>query len=320
MTNKRKNKAAVSQFLDVDFGQLKTISGREINDLPDENTRSNSISDKINTKDTIVKELDPETCMPWRYADRPDIEMGDLQALALSMKKGQAEPILVRPKLNSNDNIQYEIIFGHRRWRAAKLAGILLKAIICELSDQEASLQQELENTERKDISDFSRAMYYQRLLKEKVYKNESQLAKSRGIARNTFNALMSYTRIPVDIIKAVESPHNISIRLAVKLASLCKNEQNIPIILRFANEISSGKITSANINSYLENYERQSHESKPSKRKKIVSKLNGIKALTLEEKKDGKVHLTLEEKLSKNINYDEFIKYIRSYFNENLK
>lgn len=319
MATKRPNKAAVSQFLDIDFGDLKTISEKEIKQSPTEDVIAGKTY-MASSKDIIVKDIDPNECQPWQYADRPDGEMGDLYALAESMKQGQAEPVLARP-VERDGGIRYEIIFGNRRWRAAKQAGLSLKAIIQSLTDQEASLQQELENAEREDISDFSKAMYYQRLLKEGVYKNESQLAKSRGYARNTFNALMSYTRIPSELISTIKTPQNIAIRLAVKLATLSKDQENFSLLLTLGDELSDGKITSANVEKTLDKL-KSSQLMKPTTvdKQAVLSSVTKKRIFTLESKKDGKTQITLDKSINKQIDQSEIIELIRSYIDEKLE
>lgn len=319
MTTKRPNKAAVSQFLDINFDGLKTISENEIRQSPTDDIIAGKAY-TTNNKDIIIKNINPSECQPWQYADRPDREMGDLHALAESMKQGQAEPILARP-VDRDDGIRYEVIFGHRRWRAAKQANLPLKAIIQPLTDQEASLQQELENSEREDISDFSRSMYYQRLLEEGVYKNESQLAKSRGIARNTFNALMSYTRIPTELMKHIQAPQNIAIRLAVKLATLVKDEKNLSILITLGDEISKGKITSANVEKTLEKLKStQTKEPVAVEKKAILSSVTNKPIFTFESKKSGKTQIILEKNIDQRINENEIIDLIRSYIDGKLE
>jgi len=105
-----------------------------------------------------LKYLDVNHCRPWMFADRPENEMGDINSLSESIKiTGQQEPILVRPTDNEKKE-QYEIIFGHRRWRACKKIGTKVLAIIKAVTDREASLFQKEENENRKDLSDFAKA------------------------------------------------------------------------------------------------------------------------------------------------------------------
>lgn len=313
---KRKNPAAVTDFLDIDLSGIQPISENTLN----KNHKAREgveVSNALDNSRAIVAEIDPEQCAPWKYADRPDKEMGNLTALAESLKKGQAEPILVRPLETSNGAIHYEIIFGNRRWRAAKIAKIKLKAIITTISDQEASVQQELENSEREDISDFSRAFYYKNLLTDGIYRSESELAKSRDIARNTFNALMAYTRIPQALLNKINNPHNISIRLAVKLATLVKDEKYLKMLILLADDLSTGKITSNNLDSTLNALNKQPNTMAIEKRE-IVS-LKGKKLFTLVFSKSGVPSIKLDKGLMNKINIEDLSKQLKDYIEDKL-
>ncbi len=83
-------------------------------------------------------------------------DLGDLDQLAASIKaRGVAQAVHVRPK----DDGTYQIIFGERRWRAAKAAGLTeIKAEIRELDDLETALEQISENMDRKDLSSLEKA------------------------------------------------------------------------------------------------------------------------------------------------------------------
>ena len=73
-------------------------------------------------------------------------------------EKGVILPILVRPKPNGT----YEMISGHRRKRACELAGITeMKAIIREMTDEEAVIQMVDSNKQREKILPSEKAFAY---------------------------------------------------------------------------------------------------------------------------------------------------------------
>src|SRR6266540_4344877 len=82
--------------------------------------------------------------------------LGDMEELTASVKaRGVAQAILVRQK----DDGTYQIVFGERRWRAAKDAGhTTIKAEVRELDDLEAALEQLAENMDRKDLTSLEKA------------------------------------------------------------------------------------------------------------------------------------------------------------------
>ena len=86
----------------------------------------------------------------------------DLNELAESMKThGQLQPIQVY-----EHNIEYEIIFGHRRYLAAKKAGLIeLNCIIVDKpSDIEIVYRQVIENEQSKTLSAKDREAYIKKL------------------------------------------------------------------------------------------------------------------------------------------------------------
>ncbi|MFN7131944.1 MAG: sigma-70 domain-containing protein, partial [Myxococcales bacterium] len=75
----------------------------------------------------------------------PRRTFGDLSALAESIRQdGIRSPLKVRPTSKLNE---YELVYGHRRLRAAKLAGLEeVPAFIVELTDQQVLEEQLAEN------------------------------------------------------------------------------------------------------------------------------------------------------------------------------
>src|SRR4051812_20437328 len=70
--------------------------------------------------------VDPDNIVNWKYSDRPEFELGNIEALANEFTTiGQQQPCIVRP-IEHKDNF-YELLVGERRWRAAKEAKIKLK-------------------------------------------------------------------------------------------------------------------------------------------------------------------------------------------------
>src|SRR6266508_3555758 len=90
-------------------------------------------------------------------------DLGDMEQLIASVKaRGVSQAILVRP----NEDGTYQIVFGERRWRAAKEAGhTTIKAEIRELDDLEAALEQIAENMDRQDLTSLEKAKALRRAL-----------------------------------------------------------------------------------------------------------------------------------------------------------
>ncbi len=120
-----------------------------------------------------------------------------LRELAESIKRnGIMQPIVVRPIKNS----QYEIIAGERRWRAAKLAGLLeVPVIIRDVADQQALELALIENIQRQDLTPLEEASGFQRLIDEFGHTQEA-LAAVVGKSRSHVANLLRLLSLPESI------------------------------------------------------------------------------------------------------------------------
>ncbi|MCF6775100.1 ParB/RepB/Spo0J family partition protein [Thiotrichales bacterium 19X7-9] len=102
----------------------------------------------------------------------------NIESLAASIKeKGVLQPIIVR----RNDNGDYTLIAGERRYRAAKMAQLVtIPAIVRQEKDSDVLIIQLLENDQREKVSPFEEADAIYELIKHKKMK-KSQIAKSLG-------------------------------------------------------------------------------------------------------------------------------------------
>lgn len=135
-----------------------------------------------------VKEIDPNKCRLWQYADRPENEAEHAQEIASSMDEvDQIIPVIAR-EIAIDDpeypNIEYEIIAGSVRWRAAKLRNKPLKAIIKSLSDKESLAVMIVENEHRRGISAFSRSLQLQKTWQSGIFESQDELASIHKIEK----------------------------------------------------------------------------------------------------------------------------------------
>ena len=100
-----------------------------------------------------------------------------IEELAEDLKRrGMLQPILVRPRDGS-----YELVFGARRYRAAKLAGMeTVPTFIKEMDDQTAIETQLIENAKRDDIHPLEEAEAY-KMLREKYGYDIDSIAVKMG-------------------------------------------------------------------------------------------------------------------------------------------
>lgn len=104
-----------------------------------------------------VAELDPDTILPSAILDRFEgaYDEGAVAELTESMRDhGQIVPGLVRPlKGEAGEPRRYQIVYGRRRLVAARQLGIAFKAVVRQLSDEEAIVFQGEENSARNDLT-----------------------------------------------------------------------------------------------------------------------------------------------------------------------
>lgn len=113
-------------------------------------------------------EIDPSAVdYQGRLSDRLLVEVEGLKNSIL--QHGQRVPILVRP-LGAD---RFQLIYGRRRLEACRELGILVRAIVTEIGDEEALKGQLVENSERQDLSFIEKALVAATLVGEDLASRE---------------------------------------------------------------------------------------------------------------------------------------------------
>lgn len=87
-----------------------------------------------------------------RSKNNPGFTSESLMELANDIARdGQHEPVVLRK--NTKNLGRYLMVAGERRWRACQLKGVKLKAIVRELSDEQAYRVQRAENIQRENLT-----------------------------------------------------------------------------------------------------------------------------------------------------------------------
>lgn len=151
-----------------------------------------SLQDDKNSKQNVgLTTLSIDVLQAGKYQPRRIFEEDNLQELADSIKaNGIIQPIIVRA-INSTN---YEIIAGERRFRAAKMAGLLdVPVVVRDFNDEEALAVSLIENIQRKDLNIVEEALGYRRLIDEFGLTHEALAqvtGKSRSNVSNTLRLL----------------------------------------------------------------------------------------------------------------------------------
>ncbi len=129
-----------------------------------------------------------------KYQPRTRMDEGGLQELAASIKtQGIMQPILVRPVGTDKvtGQVQYEIIAGERRFRAAQLAGLEnLPVLVRDVDDQAAAAMALIENMQREDLNPLEEAQGIHRLITDFSFTHE-QAANAVGRSRSAVSNLL---------------------------------------------------------------------------------------------------------------------------------
>ncbi len=140
--------------------------------------------------------------IPPEFVERKTIDRDDIEELAENIKRvGLINPLVVKKVKD-----KFEIIAGHRRYRALKLLGaVSVQCIIRNLEKLEADTVKLSENIYRTDLTDLEEAESIAHLMKVGK-KNDKQIAKEIGKS-------LSYVQQKIAILKY---PENIRVALQV--------------------------------------------------------------------------------------------------------
>ncbi|HJR68417.1 MAG TPA: ParB/RepB/Spo0J family partition protein [Gammaproteobacteria bacterium] len=133
-----------------------------------------------------VVELNIDELQPGRYQPRLQLREEGLAELAESIREqGVLQPLIVRVvTLTGGDSKHYEIVAGERRWRAARLAGLVtVPVMVRDLTDQSALAVALIENLQCEDLNPVDQARSMSRLIEEFALTHD-EIAKALGRSR----------------------------------------------------------------------------------------------------------------------------------------
>ena len=212
------------------------------------------------------------------YKVRDDEEMF---SMAETVKQfGVIHPIIVRPKENGG----YEMISGHRRKRACEIAGVTeIKAIVREMTDEEATIAMVNSNNQREKILPSEKAFAYKMKLeamKKQGKRNDLTssptatklkvtaeiIGEEFGDGKDNVYRFIRLTELIPELLKLVDE-EKMKLRPAVELSYLTKEEQqevfdaieytdafpSHPQAIKMKKLSESGKLTIEEIDDILE-------------------------------------------------------------------
>lgn len=265
--------------------------------------------------------VDPKECEPWEYANRSDNEMGDMDELVTSIRESsQLQPAFVRTHPSPHDGIKYQIIFGRRRHAACLILGTPFLVIKKDaLSLQEAIACQDAENKFRKDVSNYSNAMLYRKLLDTNAFKTEKELAEKLRLSASTLNDLMAYTKLPQEVVQNISDIHKLPAYMATKLARLIsENTANLDRIISIAPEIGKSITTPAKLELALSG--KKGDKVDVPHRTKAVMGVNGKNIFTFKIDHKGVPSIAFNKGLSDRLDFDKICTQIKAYIDKAIE
>lgn len=193
--------------------------------------------DKIPTEPDVIKYLSIAQIKPNPYQPRknPQEDLSDL--IASIKEKGVIQPVIVRTRKEVNtDVINYELVVGERRLRAAEQAGLTeIPAIVKELTEIEMVEWALIENIQRADLNIIEQALAYKRLMEDFSMTHE-MIAEKVGKDRSTITNTLRLLTLP-ESIQNYLLQGKITFGHARALLSLTNRKQQEELCARIINE-----------------------------------------------------------------------------------
>ena len=155
-------------------------------------------------KDGDLRKIPINKLSPGKYQPRKDMSDAALEELSLSIQsQGIIQPIVVR-LLDQED--EYEIIAGERRWRAAQLAQLTeVPCLIKNVPDESAVAIALIENIQREDLNAMEEAIALDRLLTEFDLTHQ-EVAIAVGKSRTTVTNLLRLNNLHEEVKTFLEN------------------------------------------------------------------------------------------------------------------
>lgn len=154
-------------------------------------------AEKEGTVTLRLSEIEPNRSQP-----RKEFDDEALSELAESIAQhGILQPILVRPIFAGG----YQIVAGERRWRAARMAGLMeVPVIIRDMDDAEFMQLALIENLQREDLTALEEAKGYKSLMDTHGFTQE-EISKTVGKSRPSVANALRLLSLPEEVQQMME-------------------------------------------------------------------------------------------------------------------
>ena len=216
-----------------------------------------------------------EDIIPNRFQPRLSFDDASLADLASSIKQhGIIQPLVLRRK-----NDKYEIIAGERRFKAAKMAGLVsVPAVISNLDDNESAEVAIVENIQRKDLTAIEEARSYQALL-DKGYMTQDELARKMGLSQSAISNKLRLLTLDEAVQEAILA-EKISERHARTLLKVPSHEKQRELLNKVINE----RLTVKQLEDEIKNIDTTSGRIVEQPKNNEIDKTESLETITQKE------------------------------------
>jgi ParB family chromosome partitioning protein len=259
--------------------------------------------------------LDPAKICRSRWANRhidtfSNASFADLKQ-EIAAAGGNVQPIKVR-RISEN-NFDYEIVFGHRRHQACFELGLPVFAIIENLSDTDLFVEMDRENRARKDLAPWEQGMMYRRALDEKLFFSNRKLADAIGADLSAVGKALVLAKLPEEVIAAFPSPLDLQYRWAKPLSdALTADRKGVLAKAKKISETAKEK-SAKSVFAELTQSKQEGMEPFHSPKKQNID-LKGVTVGSLQMDKQGRVSMVFEPDVLPAQRFKELTKLIEKF------
>ncbi len=193
----------------------------------DEEARQREVAALLPTRRMVVQDLPVERILPNPFQARQ--QLTNLEELSAAIQaQGFITRLRVRP--NPDQSGYFQLAYGERRLRAARLAG--LTEVPCEVAEHTDDELLEIglaENIQRRDLEPLDEARAFRLFIEQRNY-SIRRLAERIGKDKSYVEDRLALLRTPEDVQRMIEQRPD-ALRIAREIAKLPTPEERRPLI-----------------------------------------------------------------------------------------
>lgn len=280
--------------------------------IPPKSKKTNwTLPEKGSGKESVFL-IEIEKIKPNPYQPRSDFDKDSLRELAESIREfGILQPLIVSKEEKSfpgGSRVEYQLVAGERRLRAAKLAGFAQVPVIIRKPDAMRKLEVSLvENIQRANLNAIERARAFNRLMEE-FSVTQTDIANRLGQSREAVSNTLRLLELPEDIQNFLKD-EKISEGHARAIISVEGDENKRSIVERILAETLSVR-TVEELARKLRRDERKEEDPAMTRLERELKKVFGEEYVRVSSSRDGaKVVITFPEKKD----FEMFVKKVKN-------